>query len=94
MQNRVCTTLVLLSYLVFFTLFLLSTNQYNLLLRFIGNNLVNVILNFHTFVPLTPSLYLTYYIFEINSDSDVIIWTIEASSFVSKTYLGGWRVII
>ena len=44
MQNRVCTTLVLVSYPVFFTLFLLSTNQYNLLLRFIGNNLVKLIL--------------------------------------------------
>ena len=84
MQNRVCTTLVLLSYLVFFALFLLSTNQYNLLLRFIGNNLVNVILNFHTYILLEIKC----------SNSDVIIWTIETSSFVSKTYLGGWRVII
>ena len=44
MQNRVCRTLVIFSYLVFFTMFLLFTNQYNLLLRFMGKNLVKILM--------------------------------------------------
>ena len=42
MQNRVCTVLVLVSYSVFFTIFLLITNQSHLLLRIMGNNWVTL----------------------------------------------------
>ena len=84
MQNRVCRTLVIFSYLVFFTMFLLFTNQYNLLLRFIGNNLVT-----HTVVPL---ITLTSPLGIKCSKSNSIIQTIEASAFVSRTILAEHRV--
>lgn len=69
MQSRVCTILVLVSYSVFFTIFLLITNQSQLLSRIMGNNWVTlsrdlqkpspfVLLDGASFCPLEENLSL------------------------------------